>query len=343
MKHFELKGQIREAGNKAVVKAFRKQGLVPCNLYGQGLENVLFTVSEKDLKGLTNTPASYIVDLVLSDGKTYNAIIHELQFHPVKDNCLHVDFLLVDGKKPVSINVPLVFTGHPIGVRQGGKFVQNARSLRISAMPDDLPDSLTIVTDNIVSDGLIDFINHTLGGVILPFKRGYKNVIDKGIELNSTGEVCELAIETSGHGAFRENYFSDDGAYIATKIICRMARLAKEGKPIASLIEKLGQPADAAEMRLTITEPDFKAYGQQVLEDFRAFCEADPRFHIVTPNYEGVRVAFDDEEVKGWLLIRLSLHDPVIPINLESKAPGGVTILKARIRPFIEAHPALKA
>ncbi len=152
MKHFELKGQIREAGNKAVVKAFRKQGLVPCNLYGQGLENVLFTVSEKDLKGLTNTPASYIVDLVLSDGKTYNAIIHELQFHPVKDNCLHVDFLLVDGKKPVSINVPLVFTGHPIGVRQGGKFVQNARSLRISAMPDDLPDSLTIVTDNIGLD-----------------------------------------------------------------------------------------------------------------------------------------------------------------------------------------------
>ena len=201
----------------------------------------------------------------------------------------------------------------------------------------------TIVTDSVTSDELTVFLTEELGLKHLRFKRGYKNVIDKGIELNSTGEVCELAIETSGHGAFRENYFSDDGAYIATKIICRMARLAKEGKPIASLIEKLGQPADAAEMRLTITKPDFKAYGQQVLEDFRAFCEADPRFHIVTPNYEGVRVAFDDEEVKGWLLIRLSLHDPVIPINLESKAPGGVTILKARIRPFIEAHPALKA
>lgn len=152
MKHFELKGQIREAGNKAVVKAFRKQGLVPCNLYGLGIENVLFTVNAKDLKGITDTPASYIVDLVLSDGKTYNAVIHELQFHPVKDDCLHVDFLLVDENKPISINVPLVFTSHPIGVRQGGKFVQLARSLRISAKLADLPDELTIVTDNIGLD-----------------------------------------------------------------------------------------------------------------------------------------------------------------------------------------------
>ena len=94
-------------------------------------------------------------------------------------------------------------------------------------------------------------------------------------------------------------------------------------------------------MRLNITAEDFKAYGRQVLEDFRGFCASDPRFHIVSPNYEGVRVSFDDEEVKGWLLIRLSLHDPVIPINLESRKPGGVQILKERIRPFIEAHPQL--
>ena len=154
--------------------------------------------------------------------------------------------------------------------------------------------------------------------------------------------LCELAIETSGHGAFKENHFSDDGAYIATKIICRMAKLRKEGKKIESLIEKLEQPAEAAEIRLNITVLDFKAYGQQVLEDFKAFCKADPRFHIVSPNFEGVRVAFDDEEVKGWLLIRLSLHDPVIPINLESKNPGGVEIIKARIRSFIDRHDGLK-
>ena len=192
----------------------------------------------------------------------------------------------------------------------------------------------TIVTDSVTSDELAIFLTEELGLKHLRFKRGYKNVIDKGIELNAAGEVCELAIETSGHGAFRENHFSDDGAYIATKIICRMAKLRKEGKKIESLIEKLEQPAEAAEIRLNITVPDFKAYGQQALDDFKVFCEADPRFHIVSPNYEGVRVAFDDDEVKGWMLIRLSLHDPVIPINLESKHPGGVEIIKDRIRPF---------
>ena len=121
-----------------------------------------------------------------------------------------------------------------------------------------------------------------------------------------------------------------------------MAQLQKEGKKIESLIEKLGQPAEAAEVRYSITAEDFKAYGQKVLADFDAYCKADPRFHIVSPNYEGVRVAFDDEEVKGWLLLRTSLHDPVIPINLESKEGGGVAVLKERIRPFIEAHPELK-
>ena len=200
----------------------------------------------------------------------------------------------------------------------------------------------TVVTDSVTSDELAEFLEGSLGLKHLRFKRGYKNVIDKGIELNAVGETCELAIETSGHGAFKENYFSDDGAYIAAKIIGRLARIRREGKTLESLIADLRQPAEAAEMRLSITAEDFKAYGQQVLEDFRAFCAADPRFHIVSPNYEGVRVAFDDEEVKGWLLIRLSLHDPVIPINLESANDGGVDILKERIRPFIEAHSALQ-
>ncbi len=199
----------------------------------------------------------------------------------------------------------------------------------------------TVVTDSVTSDELAVFLEKNLGLKHLRFKRGYKNVIDKGIELNAAGETCELAIETSGHGAFKENYFSDDGAYIAAKIIGRLARIRKEGKSLESLISELKQPAEAAEVRLNITAEDFKAYGQQVLEDFKALCEKDPRFHVVSPNYEGVRVAFDDEEVRGWLLIRLSLHDPVIPINLESRDPGGVAVLKERIRPFIEAHKEL--
>ena len=144
MKHFELNGKVREVGNKAVIKAFRKQGLVPCNLYGPGVENVLFTVTERDLMGITHTPASYIIDIKLDNGKAYTAIVHELQFHPVKDNCLHADFLAVTEDKPITIKVPVIVSGHPVGVQRGGKFVLVSREVRISALMKDLPDTLNI-------------------------------------------------------------------------------------------------------------------------------------------------------------------------------------------------------
>ena len=145
MKHFELKGTTRKVGNKAVIKAFRREGLVPCNLYGLGMENTLFTVNAKELKALTDTPNAYIVDLFLDDAKkAQTCVLHELQWHPVTDECLHVDFLAVGDKKPVTISVPLVIEGHAKGVQQGGKFYQNVRSLKISALMKDLPDELTI-------------------------------------------------------------------------------------------------------------------------------------------------------------------------------------------------------
>ena len=144
MSHFEINGNIREVGNKAVIKAIRRQGLVPCTLYGPGRENVLFTVSDKDLQGITNTPASYIIDIKLDNGQTYMAVVHELQFHPVKDNCLHADFLAVSEDKPISIKVPIVVSGHPVGVQKGGKFVLVSRAIRISALMKDLPDTLNV-------------------------------------------------------------------------------------------------------------------------------------------------------------------------------------------------------
>ncbi len=144
MKHFELNGKVREVGNKAVVKAFRKQGLVPCNLYGAGVENVLFTVTERDLMGITHTPASFIIDIKLDNGKAYTAVVHELQYHPVKDNCLHADFLAVSEDKPVTIKVPVVVSGHPVGVQRGGKFVLVSREVKISALMKDLPDTINL-------------------------------------------------------------------------------------------------------------------------------------------------------------------------------------------------------
>lgn len=145
MKHFELKGTTRQVGNKAVIKAFRREGLVPCNLYGLGMENILFTVNAKELKALTDTPNSYIVDLFLDGAKKgQTCVLHELQWHPVTDECLHVDFLAVGDKKPVTISVPLVIEGHAKGVQQGGKFYQNARDIRVCASMANLPDEVTV-------------------------------------------------------------------------------------------------------------------------------------------------------------------------------------------------------
>lgn len=219
-------------------------------------------------------------------------------------------------------------------------------ALLAAIVTEEHPGS-TVVTDSVTSDELQEFLEGELGLKHLRYQRGYKNVINKGIELNAAGEDCELAIETSGHGAFKENYFSDDGAYLSVKIISKMAVMKREGKDISSLIKDLKHPAESIEMRYQIEDEtgdtrDFKEYGTFVLDGFTDFAKADPRFRIVEPNYEGVRIAFDDEEVKGWLLLRKSLHDPVLPMNVEAQEVGGTDLILARIAPFIEQCRRLK-
>ena len=144
MKHIELKGQVREAGNKAAVKAVRRAGQVPCNIYGLGIENVLFTIDAQDLKTITHTPNSYIIDLELNNGTKMYAVLHEVQYHPVTDEALHVDFLTVSEEKPVTIEVPVKVVGHSEGVKMGGKLLVSSRKLRVSAMMDKLPDLLEV-------------------------------------------------------------------------------------------------------------------------------------------------------------------------------------------------------
>ena len=150
MKHIELKGTVREAGSKAAVKSLRREGLVPCNIYGLGMENIHFTVSAKDLKNLTNTPNSYIVDLELSNGSKFFAVLHEVQWHPVTDEALHVDFLAVSEEKPVAIDVPVKITGHSEGVKMGGKLLVSSRKLRISASLSNLPDEISVDVTNLL-------------------------------------------------------------------------------------------------------------------------------------------------------------------------------------------------
>ena len=222
----------------------------------------------------------------------------------------------------------------------GREVNRNALIALISAIvAKDHPGS-TVVTDSVTSDELTAFLRFTLGLKHFRYRRGYKNVIDRAIALGADGQDCQLAMETSGHGALKENYFSDDGAYLCVKIISEMARLHGEGRRIEELIARLKEPAEAREIRIRILDDDFRAYGQWVLDGFAAYARREG-WKVVEPNFEGVRVAFDDEEVKGWLLLRLSLHDPILPLNLESAEKGGTGVLLERIRPFFESYEDL--
>lgn len=192
----------------------------------------------------------------------------------------------------------------------------------------------TIVTDSITSTGLAAFIEK-LGGIHHRFKRGYRNVINEAIRLNTQGQDCQLAMETSGHGAFKENYFLDDGAYIVTKLLIELARGKKEGYKLESLIADLAEPAESKEFRMDILLDDFKSYGMQVLEQLQNYAAVQPGWSVAQNNYEGVRVNLDKEHGNGWFLLRMSLHDPLMPLNIESDAEGGVKIIAAELAKFL--------
>ena len=143
MQQITLKGTNREIGNKALVKAVRRDNLVPCVYYGNGVENTVFSVALKDLETILNTPNSYIIEIDIQ-GKKQLAVLQAVQFHPVTDKPLHVDFLAIQEDKPVTINIPVVITGNSIGVRQGGKLMVSTRKLKVSGMMKDLPDTLPV-------------------------------------------------------------------------------------------------------------------------------------------------------------------------------------------------------
>lgn len=182
----------------------------------------------------------------------------------------------------------------------------------------------TVVTDSVTSAGLTEFIENELGGKHRRFKRGYKNVIDESIRLCIEGENSPLAIETSGHAAFSENYFLDDGAYLVTKIIIKTAELKKQGRTLDSLIEKLKEPAEEAEIRLKISADDFKAYGENVLNKIEKGAILKENWTVAPDSCEGVKIIIKDEEIDGFFIMRMSVHDPVMPINIESALTGGV-------------------
>lgn len=224
---------------------------------------------------------------------------------------------------------------------EGNPINRNALIGLISAIVlGEHPGSI-IVTDSITSEGLTRFIQKDLKGKHHRFKRGYKNVINESVRLNNTGEESWLAIETSGHAALKENHFLDDGAYLVAKLLVEMAKLHMENKTLPTLISSLKQPVESAEIRFSIVAEDFKKYGTEVLKQLEEKVAQKEGWEIVVPNFEGIRVRCSRPEEQGWFLLRLSLHDPVMPLNIESDVTGGVSRIKETLSGMFEHFDGL--
>ena len=213
-----------------------------------------------------------------------------------------------------------------------GKEINRNRLIAlISAILLEQKAGQTIVTDSVTSSGLADFIT-AHGGEHYRFKRGYRNVIDEAIRLNAEGRNCPLAIETSGHAALQENHFLDDGMYLVTVLIVRAMQMKRQGRTLGSAIADLREPEESIEIRLNISAAEFRAAGQNAVNRVLEKAKEDPSWHLAPDNREGVRVSFDLDGKKNsaWFLLRLSVHDPVLPLNAESDVKGGIlTMLRS--------------
>lgn len=220
---------------------------------------------------------------------------------------------------------------------RGDSINKNALIALISEIVLEENPGTYIVTDSITSKGLAEFIKKK-GGHHHRFKRGYRNVINEAIRLNEQGKETHLAIETSGHAAMKENYFLDDGSYLVSKILIKAANLKKDGKDITDLIKDLDEPLEELEKRLDILEDDFKKYGQKIIDDLNIWATEQKDWSIVKDNYEGIRVDCNGDDEKGWFLLRLSLHEPLVAINFESDVESGTKKIYSRLEDFLKKY-----
>ena len=139
MKSITIKGSERESVGKVATKALRNAGAVPCVLYG-GDQAVHFSAEEKAFKNLIYTPNAHTVVIDLGNGKSYNAILQDLQVHPVSDKILHIDFFQLFDNKEITMEVPVKIVGTSKGVLAGGVLRLNTRKLKVKALPSNLPD-----------------------------------------------------------------------------------------------------------------------------------------------------------------------------------------------------------
>lgn len=219
--------------------------------------------------------------------------------------------------------------------KTGEEINKNSLIALISSIVIDSNKGTTIVTDSITSTGLTEFITG-LNGVHHRFKRGYKNVINEAKRLNEEGIDCPLAIETSGHAALRENYFLDDGAYLVVKILIEMSRLKKQNKDVSDLIKDLKHPLESQEKRIQIKCESFRKYGESIIEDLKEYTSKIDNWSVEAKNYEGIKINCNKEV--GWALLRVSLHEPILAINVESDTEGGVKSIFSKLEDFMKNY-----
>jgi len=196
----------------------------------------------------------------------------------------------------------------------------------VSVMLLEQKPGLTIVTDSVTSTGLSAFIAEW-GGIHYRFKRGNRNVIREAMRLNREGIDCPLAIETTGHAAFRENAFLDDGLYLALRVACRALDCKREGKTVFDPLADLSEAVESRSLRLCILdEEDPAAACQEVVEIILSHTLNNPEWRMAPDSREGVRITFnlDGGINNAWFQLRMSVHDPVMVLHAESDIPGGV-------------------
>lgn len=143
MKTVSLSGSLRENVGKKDAKALRRAEMVPCVMYGAGQEQIHFATEAKNFKKILFTPECYIINFTIN-GKTYSTILQEAQYHPVTDNVMHADFLIVNENNPITVVLPIALEGTPAGVMRGGKMKQGIKKIKVTGLIKDLPDYVRV-------------------------------------------------------------------------------------------------------------------------------------------------------------------------------------------------------
>ncbi len=209
MKSITINGSQRESVGKVATKALRNAGQVPCVLYG-GDKPLHFSATELSFKDLVYTPNAHTVVITLDNGETYNAILQDIQFHPVSDKILHIDFYQLFDDKPVTMEVPVTLTGRSIGVMRGGRLRVNMRKLKVRAIPANLPDFVEIDITDLKIGGKAyvrdlrsgDYtIMHPDNVVAVQVRRSRVSVDVEEDEEDAAAEGGEATAEASGEAA----------------------------------------------------------------------------------------------------------------------------------------------